>query len=67
MQARTSLVVEENLVQDLHRMFLDNMVVIPMYNIYTTYLVRNGFNDTGFGEYSAGTQWLPENAWKASK
>ncbi|MCL1805817.1 MAG: ABC transporter substrate-binding protein [Clostridiales bacterium] len=66
-KARTSLVVENELVQEIHKMFLDNMTIIPMWNTSTSYVIRSDIHDSGLGDWSSGTQWLPENAWRSSK
>jgi hypothetical protein len=44
--------------------FSGNMVLIPVYDIYESYVIRDNVHDTGFAYYSAGTMWTPADAWR---
>jgi ABC-type transport system substrate-binding protein len=64
-QARSTPEVEDELIQELHKMMLDNMVVVPVYDTYDTFIVRKNVHDAGFSEWSAATVWMPADAWKS--
>lgn len=61
--ARATPTVEPPLVQDLHKLFLDNMTIIPVYGTSSNYVISNRVHDGGFAEWSVGTQWLPQDIW----
>lgn len=64
--AGTSLEQDDALDREVHRIIMENLVAIPMYNLYETYIIKNNVRDTGFGFYSAGTTFLPWDAWKSA-
>jgi peptide/nickel transport system substrate-binding protein len=66
-ESRTTKQLEPKLVEQFHQGLMENMLVVPLYNIYSSYLIRNNFHDTGFTEWASGTQWLSHLAWMSSK
>jgi hypothetical protein len=44
---------------------MDNMILIPVYDTYDTFLIRSDVRDTGFNEWGGGTIWLPQEAWRS--
>jgi peptide/nickel transport system substrate-binding protein len=65
--SRESLMLEHELVQKVHKLFMDHMVVIPIYDSYENSIIKNNVHDSGFSEYSQSTIWLPWNAWKSTE
>jgi len=65
-QARSTKEVQEDLVAELHRMTLENLLCIPVYNTKDNYLIRENVHDAGFGEWGAGTQYRLDIAWKSA-
>lgn len=59
--------VEPALVQEVHKIMLENLICVPLYNVYDIYLIKNNVHDTGFTQWSASTVYLPADAWKSSK
>jgi peptide/nickel transport system substrate-binding protein len=66
LQSRTTVEIDNALVQKIHKMFMDDMTVIPVYDVYNFFVLRDTVHDTGHGTYSPGTQWLPADAWKSA-
>jgi len=60
--ARQEAVSDEKL-QVAHRLLLENMCCVPVYNISDYYIIRNNVHDTGFTVWSANTVWMPADAW----
>lgn len=60
--ARQEAVSDEKL-QVCHRLLLENMCCVPVYNISDYYIIRNNVHDTGFTVWSANTVWMPADAW----
>ncbi|SHH99185.1 peptide/nickel transport system substrate-binding protein [Sporobacter termitidis DSM 10068] len=58
---------DDKLLQDVHKIIMDNMICIPLYNIYDAFIIKNNVHDTGFSQWGAGTMFLPADAWKSSK
>ena len=56
---------EQALLQDLHRLYTDNMVVIPVMFRVNTALIKDNVHDSGFGKVSGVTIWTPWDAWKS--
>jgi len=54
----------ENLA-NFHRLILREMLCIPLWNLFEFSIMSDNVRDTGFAEWSAGTQWQPQNAWIA--
>lgn len=57
---------DDALLGEVHKIILDNMVCIPVYNIMDAYIIRDTVHDTGFAEWGASTRFLPQEAWKES-
>ncbi len=57
---------DDALLGEIHKIILDNMVCIPVYNIMDAYIIRDTVHDTGFAEWGASTRFLPQDAWKES-
>ena len=64
-QSRSTLLVEHEIVQQVHRMLMDNMAVIPIYDSYRTFVLRDTIQDSGLGDWGNGTWWLPHQTWKS--
>jgi peptide/nickel transport system substrate-binding protein len=58
---------DDKLLQECHKIILENQVCIPLYNIYDAYVIKNNVHDTGFTKWGASTIFLPADAWKSSK
>ena len=54
---------DDSLLAEMHKIIMDNMVCIPLYNLPDCFIMKNYVHDTGFAEWGAGTQWLPSEAW----
>ena len=65
-ESRTTEQVEPSLIEQFHQGLMENMICIPVYNIYSSYIIRNNYHDTGFTEWGSGTQWLSHLAWRSS-
>jgi ABC-type transport system substrate-binding protein len=65
--ARSTLTLQDDIMQNLSRLLLENMAVIPLYDTYDVFIIRDNVHDTGFAEWGANTWWLPYDAWKSSK
>jgi peptide/nickel transport system substrate-binding protein len=61
---RSAVNLDEKDVQDLHKMVLDNMVLIPVYDTYDAYVVKDNVHGAEFAQWGAGTQWLAWDMWK---
>ncbi|MCL1805990.1 MAG: ABC transporter substrate-binding protein [Clostridiales bacterium] len=64
-QSRATLTLQSELVEQVHRFMMDNMVVIPLFNSFRTFVIRDNVHDTEFAEWSTGTWWLPHQTWKS--
>ena len=62
--ARSTEEVENENIQEFHRLVLDNMVLIPIYYTYDTFIHKNNVHDTQFTAYGPATFWMPGEAWK---
>ena len=65
-EARSTLMLEDSIMQNLHTLFMDNMVAIPICDTYDTFVIRETVHDTGFSLWGANTWWLPHDAWKSA-
>ena len=65
-EARKDPEVDTKKAEDLHKMVLDDMVAVPIYNTYTAHILRNNMHGTGHPNWGLGTQWLAHSAWKSS-
>lgn len=66
-RAAPTLVLEEQYASELNRLGLENMLMIPIIDTKSCFILRNNVHDTGFGDYTAQTVWLPSETWKSSK
>lgn len=57
---------DDALLQECHRIIMENMVCIPLYNIQDGFIIKNNVHDTGFSQWGSGTMFLPSEAWKSS-
>ena len=64
-RSRETLKQEEGLLQQLHKIYTDNMVVIPINFRTNTVLIKNDIHDTGFGVVSGTSIWTPWDAWRS--
>jgi ABC-type transport system substrate-binding protein len=66
--SRITMDVEEEskLLQQVHQIFLDEMMCVPIYNIYETSIIRKSVHDVDYTAWSPGTVWIPSEAWKES-
>ena len=62
-RSRTTPMMEDGLMRELSKLIMDYMLVIPMYDTYDAYVIRNNVHDTGFSRWGSGTLWLPQDAW----
>lgn len=60
---RQSPTFDQGLAQIAHQWIADYMVVVPVMQQASTYIVRNNVKDGEFGYWAVGTQWLPSNIW----
>jgi ABC-type transport system substrate-binding protein len=65
LEARSTEEVQNDLIQELHKMVLDNMILVPVYYTYSITVLRDNVHDTGHTEWSAATVWMPADAWKS--
>jgi len=64
--ARATPLLEDGLMQQLFYMYLDNMVIIPIFGSNTMNILKENVNGTGHGYYPGSTTaWLPWEAWKS--
>jgi peptide/nickel transport system substrate-binding protein len=49
--------------QELTKMLVDDMTVIPIYYVSEMYILQPNVRDSGYNEWSAGTISTPEKAW----
>jgi peptide/nickel transport system substrate-binding protein len=64
-QARKDVEVDAKKAEELHKMIMDDMVVIPVYNTATAHILKNNMHGTGHPNWGLGTQWLAHSAWKS--
>ena len=62
--ARLTEDIDQDLTALMQTVTLDTMGVIPIYNTYDSFIIRNTIHDTGHAIYDSGTVWTPANAWK---
>lgn len=65
--AGESLEPNDALLQECHKIIMDNQICIPLYNIYDAFIIRNNVHDTGYAEWGAGTMFVASEAWKSTK
>ncbi|MDR2486522.1 MAG: ABC transporter substrate-binding protein [Clostridiales Family XIII bacterium] len=56
--------VDTEMVQELHRIMLQNMTHIPVYDTYDVFAVKETVHDGFFADYGLGTVWRPDLCWK---
>ena len=66
-QSRTTELLDPRLLEAYHAKLMENMLAIPLYNLFSSYIIRNEFHDTGFTEWGSGTQWTSWRVWRSSK
>jgi ABC-type transport system substrate-binding protein len=66
--SRTAMDVEEEreYLREVHQLFLDEMMCIPVYNLYETYIIRKNVHGVDYTQWSPGTVWIPSEAWKSA-
>ena len=64
--SRSTPNMEDLIMRDLSRVIMDDMIVIPVYDTFESYVVRKGIHDSGFTEYGATTIYLPQDIWRSS-
>ncbi len=55
--------IEEEYVEEINRIIMEEMIVIPLYHIGDTYILRDYVHDTGFTEWGSSTMFIPEDSW----
>jgi ABC-type transport system substrate-binding protein len=65
--AREASEANDNLVRNLHQIYIDNMIVIPLYSSMSTAIIKDNVHGTGLGDYSMNTIWTPWNAWRSQQ
>jgi peptide/nickel transport system substrate-binding protein len=58
----TILPLQEN-YEKMHEALIEYMVVIPLYDLFSSYVINNRVHDSGWGEWGVGTMWLPWDVW----
>ncbi|MDR1205506.1 MAG: ABC transporter substrate-binding protein [Peptococcaceae bacterium] len=61
--ARKTLKCEQDMFEPLHQMLIDNMVLIPIYTQYNSFIINNRVHDSGWGEWGVGTMFKPWDVW----
>jgi peptide/nickel transport system substrate-binding protein len=56
---------DPKLGQELTRMLVDDVTVIPIYYVNEMYILQQNVKDSGYNEWSAGSISTPEKAWLA--
>jgi ABC-type transport system substrate-binding protein len=64
MAARTTKDLQQDMMETVHRMLMDEMICVPVYNTYECFVIRNSIQNSGFGEHTQSTIWLPWDTWK---
>jgi peptide/nickel transport system substrate-binding protein len=54
---------EPKLGQELSKMLVDDLTIIPVYYVAEMYILQPNVRDSGYNEWSAGTISTPEKAW----
>lgn len=62
--ARATPLLEDGMMHKLFGMYLDNMVVVPVFASNTMSIIKDYMHDTHFGEFAGTTLWLPWDAWR---
>ena len=57
---------DPELLQVMHRIIMDNMMCIPLWNIFEFYIMNENIRDTGYAEWSSNTIFMPQDAWIAN-
>jgi peptide/nickel transport system substrate-binding protein len=64
---RSTPTFENEVFQRLHKLMIDNTVVMPILTAASVYIVRDCIRDGEFSKWAAGTQWMPTEVWRSSK
>ena len=65
LRAAVGLDAEELHASRINRLFLENMVLIPVLDTQSCWIMKNNVHDTGFGFHTPQTVWLPYQTWKS--
>ena len=49
--------------QAMERLLWEDVMVIPLYYVYETYIMRPTVHDTGYTKWGGSTIYIPEDAW----
>ncbi|MCL1805389.1 MAG: ABC transporter substrate-binding protein [Clostridiales bacterium] len=63
--SRSTPEMEHSIMQELSRIIRDDMIVIPIYDTYEAYVIRNNVHDSGHTKYGATTIYLPQDMWRS--
>ncbi|MDR1206091.1 MAG: ABC transporter substrate-binding protein [Peptococcaceae bacterium] len=59
------MAVEKDNIQALVKLLMvDHYIMIPLYDMYDCYVIRNGVQGGGWADWGSGTVWVPGDAWK---
>jgi peptide/nickel transport system substrate-binding protein len=64
-QASVVIPISQNTreVQDIHKMALENVLVVPTYYMFETWIAKPSVNGAGFAEWSGSTVYSPADVW----
>ena len=51
--------------QDMVRAMHDEMMIIPIYNVYDSFVLKDNVMDSGYGHWASTSIWRPGEAWLA--
>ena len=60
---RTTPLVRQDLMEEYCQVLMDETIVIPVYDAYSMFVVKNDVHGGGFGTFGAGTEFLPADIW----
>ena len=66
-ECRSTPYVEAPLMEQFGRGVMDEMLLIPIYDNYTNFVIRNDVLGGGFAAFGAGVEWQPEEIWRKTK
>jgi peptide/nickel transport system substrate-binding protein len=55
---------DASLAEAYHKRMIENMVAVPIYYTYETFVYKNNVHGGSYGDYGTGTQYLPSQIWK---
>ena len=63
--ARATPMLEDGMMHQLFSMYLDNMVIVPLFASNSMSIIKDDVHNTYYGDYApTTTAWLPWEAWK---